>query len=287
VKVGIPEKVTKIYKKDDKGNKVLIDEDMAVPSEIDPDSIIEIDSANLRLQFNPAKKLIGKVTNPSQMTFLGAINDAILPKLDSLLERNANIIRMGRSMVSRELRLQNGRPTYKNNRSRDIIRKRVLKSLRTIAGSDKEADILDNRAASINLPMVVNKVISSMSSIYSSGTVDMKLKGSKLILQSEFGTFAKSLNKPRLRWKDENGLTEVYVSKELLEAFGLKIGDVLLPDAFKAMGFRTPSTGLHSAIALKIVGDYPSPDPSRSNIIIAPSRIVHVHGSDQKRQVCA
>lgn len=287
VKVGLPKNLTKLYRKDEAGNKVLIDEDMAVPRSIEDESIMSIDSANLRLQFNPAKKLIGKVTNPSQMTFLGAMNDVIIEKLDKLLQRNANIIKMGRSIVSRELRLQNGRPTYKNNRSRDILRKRVLKSLRTIAGSDKEADILDNRAASINLPMVANKVISSLSSIYDSNTVDIKLKGSKLVLQSEFGTFAKSLGKPRLKWKDENGLTEVYVSTELLKAFGLKVGDILLPDAFKAMGFRTPSTGLHSAIALKIAGDYPSPDPSLSNIIIAPSRIVHVHGSDQKCQVCA
>jgi hypothetical protein len=46
------------------------------------------------------------------------------------------------------------------------------------------------------------------------------------------------------------------------------------------MAFRIPSSGLHSGIALIIKGTYPSPDPASTNVIIAPSRIVHVHGSD-------
>ena len=54
-----------------------------------------------------------------------------------------------------------------------------------------------------------------------------------------------------------------------------KIGDEIYDDYM--MGFRIPSTELHSSVALKIVGFY---DAHNTNVIIAPKELVTIHGSD-------
>lgn len=290
VKMGAPAKLTRLFKRDANGKIIknsdgsnkLLDEDLAVPIQIEEDSIIELDTRNFRLQFNPAKKVIGKVTNPSQMTYMGAINENTIDLVDSILERNGKIIKYGRTIVNRTFRLFNGKPTKSKGITRRIVKNKLISTLANINGSEAEADILDNPNASLNLPMIVNKMINNISSIFQKNTVDIKIKGAKLNLQSEFGTFGRTVtqDKPRLKWRDKNGFTEVYVSEELLKELGLNVGDVVADKGFRAMGFRLPSSGLHSGIAMVIKGTYPSPDPTRTNVIIAPSRIVHVHGSD-------
>lgn len=59
----------------------------------------------------------------------------------------------------------------------------------------------------------------------------------------------------------------------------VKEGDIIMPDDFLtrlAFGVRIPSTGIHSAVPMKIVGSVNIKD----NIIIAPQELVALHGSD-------
>jgi hypothetical protein len=126
---------------------------------------------------------------------------------------------------------------------------------------------------------LIDKIIAALSSQFTNTAISHKFKGSKLVLQSEFGTFAKkvgaSFKIESLKWKDENGFTEVYIPSTIAETLNLKPGDIIGDTRkFKAMAFRLPSTGLHSAIALKVKGIYPVPKGSKGNIVIAPHRIV-------------
>jgi hypothetical protein len=209
IKMGMPANLTKLFARDEKGKIVtnsdgslkLVDEELAVPSEIEDESVLTLDTRNFRLQFNPAKKVIGKVTNPSQMTYMGAINEDTVELVDSILERNGKIIKFGRTVVNRTFRLFNGKPTKSKGLTRKIVKNKLISTLANINGSETEADILDNPEASLNLPMIVNKMINNITSVFQKNTVDIKIKGAKLNLQSEFGTFAKSVsaNKPRLK----------------------------------------------------------------------------------------
>lgn len=82
----------------------------------------------------------------------------------------------------------------------------------------------------------------------------------------------------RLRFRDEAGFTEVYVPSWWLTRYGMKVGDfVTLDPLYKAgFGVRIPTTGIHSGIAIKIVGVLDRSD----NVIIAPEELVAMHGSD-------
>jgi len=62
---------------------------------------------------------------------------------------------------------------------------------------------------------------------------------------------------------------------------GLKNGDMIgieHPAYNELVGYRIPSTELHSAVPLKVIGYYPSAE--NDNIIIVPKEIVLLHGSD-------
>lgn len=295
VKVGAPKNLTRIYETviDEDGNKVkkpLVDGE--IPKEIDPDSIITIDNVNMRMQHNPAHSPKALATNPSQLTYMPITSPLSLPLQQKILNLNSELIRAGQRIIDKQLRLK-----YGNRRSGSSIYKikeYMKKAWDGLSGSENELSLIKNPNIGLNLPLLTNKIISTLNSKIARATVDFKIKGSKLVLQSEFGTY--NADDLELKWKDENGFTEVYLPQQLADDLGLKLDDVITSEQmmnkkftedeiaaihkkFKAMGFRLPSTGLHSAIALKVRGFYPSTS-ERNNIIIAPKRIVWVHGSD-------
>lgn len=87
----------------------------------------------------------------------------------------------------------------------------------------------------------------------------------------------------RLKMRDQNGYTEVVAPKWWLDKLGYKIGDksFVLTDEYKdllntGMAVRIPTTGIHSAVAIKIVAT----TEEGFNRIIAPEELVALHGSD-------
>ena len=134
----------------------------------------------------------------------------------------------------------------------------------------------------MNLPMIVDKVITQLSSLTATRGIKIKLRGSKLVLQSAFGTKNPETIADELYWRDAENRGGVYlpdIYKQSFEDAGALNEDGTVKKGFEEiLGFRIPSTELHSAIPLKILGFYPS--KNNSNVIIAPKEIVLFHGSD-------
>lgn len=148
-------------------------------------------------------------------------------------------------------------------------------------GSEREYILATIPDVSWDIPMLTTKAIRTLGSTISKETSQFKLRGGKLVLQSEAMTDIRvDGTKEPLQWRDKDGYTEVYVSDKLLKQLGLKVGDTVDPKVLGIVAYRIPSTGLHSALVLKIKDTYPAPFWSKGNVIIAPHRIVHVHGSD-------
>lgn len=136
---------------------------------------------------------------------------------------------------------------------------------------------------SINHPLLANRSILSIASGMEKATVKVKFPGGKLVLQTAEGS---DFENEDLQYKmeDVNGkrilVAEVIVPKEMLtkdQLEALAKGDsiYLLPDM---LGFRIPSTELHSAIPMRIKRVYAN--NTLSNVIIAPKELVPIHGSD-------
>ena len=97
-------------------------------------------------------------------------------------------------------------------------------------------------------------------------------------------TFNEDILVPRrLQMRDSEGYTEIIAPKWWLDKLGYKIGDkaFVLEEDYKkllntGMAVRIPTTGIHSAIAFKIVGS----TEEGYNRIIAPEELVAIHGSD-------
>lgn len=274
VKVGEPKNLTKLY--DDNGDPLV---DGEIPSSIEPGSIITIDNAHMRIQHNPAHEPTSLSTNPSQLTYMGVTSPENLPMQAKIHTLNAELIKIGHKLIDRMLKLKHGK---RAGGTVGAVKSIVARQWRDLAGAETEYSLIKDAGVSLNLPLLIDKTIASLTSKITRESVDFKLKGSKLVLQSEFGTYPNKITNEELKWKDENGFTEVYLPQELAEGFNVKEGDEIIANTelFRAIGYRLPSTGMHSAIALKIKGFYPAPPGSRANVIIAPKRLVFVHGSD-------
>jgi hypothetical protein len=241
-------------------------------------SSFTIPSAQMRIQLDPAKAVIGKVANPSQLAYLGMSNPAIFKSVKGLWKATTRVMRMGSHDVDEQLRLLNGKPTVHTMKR---LKKIVMEMLETLESSEREFLLASIEDISWDIPMLTTKAIRTIGSFISKETSNFKMRGGKLILQSEVFTDINIEGKHEpLKWRDKDGFTEVYVSDLLLKQLGLTVGQAVDPSVLGMVGYRIPSTGLHSAIVMKIKGTYPVPAGSKGNIVIAPHRIVHVHGSD-------
>lgn len=278
LKVGklTDEALTKLYDAD--GNP--LNEGLS-PTGIEPNSVLTLNSSNMRIQLNPSKKAIGKIAHPSQLAYSGIINNDTIPILNRINSNTARRMKVGSSKIDILYRLANGLPT---GATWDKLKADVLSTLKTQQGAEMEYALASVEGISWQIPLLSEKIIRTLGSTFSKYTAGFKMTGGKLVLQSEYGAFSQEVlgevTNERLKWRDKDGFTEVFVTEELASRLGLSVGDLVLPEAMKAIAFRIPTTGLHSAITLKIKGTYPTPKGSKDNIIIAPSQIVHVHGSD-------
>ena len=85
----------------------------------------------------------------------------------------------------------------------------------------------------------------------------------------------------RLQMRDKDGFTEVVAPRWWLSKRGYKEGDTIYSPLYgdllsSGMAVRIPTTGIHSAVALRIVAD----SSEGFNRVIAPEELVALHGSD-------
>jgi hypothetical protein len=279
VKVGTPKT---LLKTDEFG---LID-----PMSFDDKAIITIDNEFLGLQLNPAHAVETSVANPSQGTSVINTNGQNEAETAQLYDLNSLVIDLGLRDLTRRLKLtRKGTLTQK---SLFEIRRALLKTAESIPGNRDLYYLLSHKDENgrydvpMSLPLIANKVISNLSSIFSKDSVAFRFAGSKLVLQSDVGTRKfyddeGNLVDSSLKFKDEEGYTEVFLPHHYREFFSTGDKIQMSGKGKDAMvGFRIPSSNYHSLLAIKVKGFYPAPTASEGNIVIAPSPIVYYHGSD-------
>lgn len=268
VKVGLPSKIASL---DENGQ--LLNETVG------NETFLDIDNQFLRFQLNPAKDTDTTVANASQITSFINSNGMNEAEMQELYNLNSYIIENGLRNVTRDMKLT--RKGGLTKRSVTSLRDMMKRAAENLPGSRDLFNLLSFKNAetkegiSLSLPLIADKAVSTISSMISKSTVGFRFGGSKLVLQSEVGTYK---GRP-LQYKDADGYTEVVLPESYRPYF--QKGDVFTGGNKDGLvGFRIPSTNYHSALALKVVDFYPAPPNSEANVIIAPSLIVYYHGSD-------
>jgi hypothetical protein len=159
-----------------------------------------------------------------------------------------------------------------------------------------------NDNVNIELPALTDKLLVHYISAMFDNAVKTKFSGSKLILQTALGAEKKFETagvkleeqfKRELEFKrDSEGnlyaeciVPEGFLEKEIEENIKKALESGTEPDNMywygtqskDLLGFRVPSSELHSAVPIKVVGFY---DSKKTNVIIAPKMLVVLHGSD-------
>lgn len=241
-------------------------------------AISVIDSRFMRINLNLAKEVDSETIFPVQAP--AVINSSGLNTAETwetyLLQ--AKIIDLGRRAVSRQLRLT-AKGTA-SSRTLRILRDVLIRAAKQLPGYEDVYYLLetdDTKSVSINLPVIADKMVSLLASSISRSTVTIRMKGSKLVLQSDFGTYEfidedGKIRQRILEYKDKDNLTEAFVPRQYHEMLSSSQG--------KAVAFRIPISNFHSILGLASMGTYPVPPASHGNMIIPSSMIVYFQGSD-------
>lgn len=265
-KAGAPAKMLKF---DRKGN-LLNKEDIKEATHVLYTRFLRI---NLNLATEVENTTAFPVQAPAVINSSGLNTD--ITQLTYLLQ--AKIVATARRALFRHLRLTaKGTATP---RTLKILSRILQKNAADIPGYEDVHYLLtnDNAGRALNLPIIADKLVSLLASTVSSSSVTIRMRGSKLVLQSDFGTYEYidedgNLRKSLLAFKDNKLDTEAFVPDtyyELLEKSG-----------GSAVAFRIPISNFHSILSLKAKGKYPVPKGSHGNMIIPSSLHVYYQGSD-------
>jgi hypothetical protein len=263
VKIGSPAVKAKL---DDSGR--------IIASSLDEKAIVNINNENLRFQLNPAKNVDASVANKSQGTAMMNTNGKNTSEAFEMHKANAFVIENGLRTLSRQLRLTRKGGVTKGTETK--IRKMLTSVLDGLPGGRDVFEMLSlgsgRNKVSLDMPLIGDRVLSTLSSIFTKATTGFRFPGSKLVLQADLGPVEIDGVMRNLKWRDENGFCEV-ILPETYRPYMEQIKDGII-------GFRIPTSNYHSLVPLKVVGFYPVPPGSKGNVIIAPSLIVYYHGSD-------
>lgn len=268
LKVGNPPKEN-LTRFDGKTSKLV---DIKGRAGINHLSVIKINNKHLKLQLNPAKTTDASIRNPSQGTAFMNTNGRNVSETNSLHILNSLVTELGLKEVMNELEISAKGGLSKH--SLEAIRKKLISFTSDLPGAEDINELLSYKkdgeyGVALDAPLLAKKVTSAFTAYISRSTVGFRFPGAKLVLQAEVGI------SENLAWKDKDGYTEVLLPETMRHIF--KEGDVITDGA---VAFRIPSTNFHSLLALKVKGFHSVPKGSKGNIIIAPSLIVHYHGSD-------
>lgn len=237
-------------------------------------SKVELSNEHFRLQLNPVTTPDSNVAIYSQLMYFLNVLHKNTGQAAQVYEAVSALIERGIDKLDKKFAKG--------------IRAGLKQALET--PSSERASYLYNSGISHNNPVIEQKAVAAIASGFEKLTTKIKFPGGKLVLQSAYGITkynksslsADDIRKgQRLKYIKENDrfFAEVILPRELLTAEQIRAVDkgesvYIYGDMF---GFRIPSTELHSAIPMKIVGTY---DSKGTNVIIAPKEIVALHGSD-------
>ena len=248
---------------------------------IDTNSVLTLQNNNYRIQENPEKSVIDKeIAFPTQLGYFFNFSGKNFDAAQRLFKAQEELMNLGGRKLLDELgiknRVEEATRKLDQRTQRENLRK---KSSSKLDGNKdlRQEEAINNPKLGINTPFLVRKIITDLSSMFSKATVAIRLPGAGLVLQSAYGSAEFTdkdgkFVKRELKWRAKDGYAEVILPDFWKDKF--KEGDTIMFDTM--VGFRIPSTELHSAIPLRVVGFY----PGNKNVIIAPKEIVFFHGSD-------
>ena len=237
--------------------------------------IMELSNEHFKLQFNPAHDPNAEVAIYTQLMYFLNVFNKTKAQADAAYSIVAELIKTGREEFLTKVDTPSKLKSF-------------LQSKFKGPGAERALDLLMG-GVSNNFPLLEKKSIVAIASGMESASIKIKFKGGKLVLQTPEGAeplLAGSTEvRKELGYKQEevNGksimVAEVIMPKSMLTDEHLEAinkGELLYVTG-DGLAFRIPSTELHSAIVLKIVGTYAD---TNSNVIIAPKELVPIHGSD-------
>mgnify|MGYP000424559086 CR=1 FL=1 len=240
-------------------------------------STLTLNNANYKMQFNPKAKVNSKVSIFTQLMYF--LNIMGTNPEQAKAAYNAVAYLMDNALADLNDELSSPAKIHAK-----------LTKLMDSPGNEAIKSLLD-AGVDLSNPAVSKKTFTQLASLVENSVQKVKFKGTKLVLQSEEGitknydpntNFEVNYRNHKLKFvKLDNGsyAAEVIVPKGMLTAeqlSNLEGGEdtYILPDFF---GYRIPSTEIHSAVPMKVVGVYDNAD---TNVVIAPSELVYLHGSD-------
>lgn len=247
-------------------------------------------NADYRLQLNPAHDFgENHVSTPTQLMYMLNIFHGNEERAMKAYDAYNNIIKLGLSTLMESL-------SNKGVLSESKISKMVLKKLRGSKSAEVEAEMFAT-GISQDFPTLSNKIVSQIASLFSKNTISTKFMGGKTVLQAAVGV--KNREGKELSYSTEtiNGkrhtVSEALITRDMAEKTLPKEVFEYLDEFFSnpenngkspkvaiiggdMLGFRIPSSEIHSAVALKIEGWF----EGTGNSIIVPKYIVEIHGSD-------
>lgn len=273
VKVGGPSKPVKI-ETDVESGKMIFNRD-----HFNEDSIVTLSNRNYRIQLNPGGKIDGEdtVATPSQLLYMLNSNGKNKERAVKVRESYSEIQKLGHDILKEKLALGN----LSRKDLEKVIKKELGENARETPDNITFLDYIKNPEISLNFPFIVEKVINNLATKFTDNISNIKFPGSKFVLQSAFGSSNINLNREPRLVKDEEGnyYAEIIMPDVPAIRRQIKEGDFIVDKGtMKMFGFRLPSTEIHSAIPLRVVGFYPT--NNQSNIVIVPREIVALHGSD-------
>ena len=278
VKVGIPKGIHSWEEATSSGLKV------------NDSSTMTLKNADYRLQLNPAHDFgENHVSIPTQLMYILNIFHGNEERAMKAYDAYNNIIKLGLSTLMESL-------SNKGVLSESKISKMVLRKLRGSKSAEVEAEMFAT-GISQDFPTLSNKIVSQIASLFSKNTISTKFMGGKTVLQAAVGV--KNREGKELSYSTEtiNGkrhtISEALITRDMAEKTLPKEVFDYLDEFFSnpanngksprvaivggdMLGFRIPSSEIHSAVALKIEGWF----EGTGNSIIVPKYIVEIHGSD-------
>lgn len=263
VKVGLPT------------NRLSVEQFMA-GEQAPSDSVMTLNNSEYRIQLNPRAAVDKSVALFTQLIYFLNVLDVNKTTADNVYTAISYIFEQGLEEFNKKLEFSSIRSILKQAFNRN----------------QEDAPLAEKLSAglSIDNPIFERKGVIRLASLLEKMTTAIRLPGAKLVLQSAYNTsdYYDSVrdrldrsNNPLEFFKTESGqlVAEMIIPHGLLpkEIEDLiRIGDNVF-DLPHLLGFRIPSTELHSAVAIKVVGFY---DSKGTNVVIAPDLLVALHGSD-------
>lgn len=267
--------------------------------------VVTLSNEYWRIQFNPLTDADTRVTHPSQATYFVNTTGINTEQANKIWTAQADTMEKALNLFNKENSRILDAPNIKGTKRNKLLKTLTAAIVSTLnsPGSERMADILQTVGVpALNYPAIVSKGIVQLSSLIQSNITHIKYSGSKLALQSSYGVEVYEVDgKVRLynELSEEEKKTAV---PRPLKAMTLKDGkydgtiEVILPNQYKnvlsevtdreildnpelvrLLGYRIPSTEMHSTVALKVVGFY---DDKGTNVAITAAELSWLHGSD-------